>query len=75
MATLRILDSSGDTKLEWSPTDTASVEEVRRRFDELIDNGYYAYAFATPDTERPTMTRSFNPDAHEIITAPRLVGG
>jgi hypothetical protein len=37
---LRILGPSGDTRVEWDLADTDQVDDVRRRFDEIVEQGY-----------------------------------
>lgn len=74
---MRILNEKGDTKLAWDPTDTKSVEKVRKEFDELIAQGWMAFDIKT-DEETGTsgsVTREFNPDAETIIVSRPLVGG
>lgn len=73
MGILNILDPNGHTELTWD-TDRASIEETRRRFDELVRSGYLTY---TTDlhTNESELTRTFRPDAERITAIPPIQGG
>jgi hypothetical protein len=77
--TMRVLSRSGDTATAWDTTDEASVEEVRRQFDELVrGQRNWAYAYPAPvgdKVAKPEIIREFDPTAREIVVAPQLVGG
>lgn len=72
--TLRVLDASGDTRYAWSPTDTASVDEVRTKFDEMV-KGLKYLAYTVPDDgSTGSAIREFDPDVSIVLT-PQMQGG
>lgn len=75
---LHVLDHTGDTALAWDTADTASVEEVRARFNELIKaQGCAAFATTRDDVRGLTGTqiRDFDPALERIIITRPLQGG
>lgn len=74
MGVLRILGPSGDTRVDWAPGDVDSVEEVKRRFDEIIAEGYLVFSL-DDDTKDGTQVRTFAPDVHELRAFRPLAGG
>jgi hypothetical protein len=74
MGVLRILGPSGDTRLEWSATDADSAIEVRRRFDEIVRDGYLVFELDDA-TREGTQVRSFDPAARELRAFRPLAGG
>lgn len=73
MGILNILGPQGHTELTWD-TDEKSVEEIRRRFDELVRSGYLTF---TTDirTNESELTRTFRPEADRITAMPPIQGG
>jgi hypothetical protein len=72
--TMRIINSSGDTKLTWKTKSKAEVEAVRQAFGQFHDQGYSAYAFK--EIGKPgELATEFDPTAQLIIMAPRMAGG
>lgn len=74
MGVLRILGPSGDTRVAWDPADVDGVEDVRRRFDEIIREGYLVFEL-DPHTKEGTQVRSFEPSARELRAFRPLAGG
>jgi len=73
MHVMRILDSTGDTALEWDLRKKGSVEAVKQTFDQIIKEGYMAVRIDSP-TEGEVI-RKFDPTAKEIIVTAPMVGG
>lgn len=74
MAVLRILNASGDERVEWDP-DVADerTARVRALFDAKVGQGWMAYA---PDEAGGgTQLRRFDPRADEIVLQPAIAGG
>lgn len=71
--TMRVIDSTGDTKLEWDTAKKASVKEVREAFGRFHDAGHTAYAFKGDGTG--AVITEFDQTATKIILAPRMAGG
>lgn len=78
MSTLRVLDTTGDTELEWTVTDVVSLEQARKVFNDMVKAGFVAYAINTP-AEGKRVNRSilydFDVLADEIVLTPLLRGG
>lgn len=77
MGILRILDQTGDTKMEWRTEDDASVAAVRAEFDRLVGRQrWYAFARDVGATaDEATLVRSFDERAEEIVLTRPLMGG
>ena len=69
---VRILDRSGDTTLRYDPTDSAAVHDVEQRFRRLMDHNFVAF---DTSTHPGRIIAAFDPNASEIIVAPRFAGG
>ena len=74
MGVLRILGPSGDTRVAWNPAAPDEVADVRRRFDDIIREGYLVFELDT-DTKEGRQVRSFDPDAAELRAFRPLSGG
>ncbi|HKY51505.1 MAG TPA: hypothetical protein VJP45_09635 [Candidatus Limnocylindria bacterium] len=74
MGVLRILGPDGDTRVAWEATDVGSVEDVRRRFDEIVREGYLVFEL-DPETKEGERIRTFDPDASELRAFRPLAGG
>lgn len=73
MATLIVMDHTGDSRHSFNPVDAKALREAQLRFDALTRGGYTA---AVRDADgRPSVIRSFDPTADETLFYPRLVGG
>lgn len=72
---MTILDRSGDTAVLWDRADPEQVEETRRRFDEIIGQGYLAEKTNTGYAQDGEQIREFDPQAQRIVMRPPLVGG
>ena len=74
MGVLRILGPSGDTRVAWDPADLHEVDDVRRRFDEIIRDGYLVFEL-DPQTKEGSQVRTFDPDVRELRAFRPLAGG
>ena len=74
MGVLRILGPSGDVRVAWNPTDADEVADVRRRFDEIIREGYLVFELE-PETKEGRQVRTFDPDVGELRAFRPLAGG
>lgn len=74
MGVLRILGPSGDTRVEWDAADTDQVEEVRRRFDEIIEQGYLVFELDGSSLEG-RQVKGFDPRMGELRAFRPLAGG
>ena len=74
MGVLRILGPDGDARLTWEATDAEEVETVRRRFDEIIREGYLVFEL-DPQTKEGERVRTFDPRTSELRAFRPLAGG
>lgn len=70
---MRIMDPTGDTKIEWDPDNSDEVKAARSTFDALKKKRFMAYAVR--DGGKGEVVSSFNPQERQYILAPPLVGG
>jgi len=71
---LRILGPSGDTRVDWSPAVPGEVEDVRRRFDEIIREGYLVFEL-DEHTKEGRQVRTFDPESKQLRAFRPLAGG
>jgi hypothetical protein len=71
---LRILGPSGDTRLAWNPADIEDVASVRRRFDEIVREGYIVFELEG-NSKEGRQVRTFDPDVRELRAFRPLSGG
>lgn len=74
MGVLRVLNASGDDRVDWD-ADVADERIARARalFEAKVGKGWLAYA---PDEEGGgTQLRRFDPAAPEIVLQPAIAGG
>lgn len=74
MGELRILGPSGDTRVGWDTADAGSVADVRRRFDEIVRDGYLVFELDERSLEGRRVT-SFDPDTKQLRAFRPLAGG
>jgi hypothetical protein len=74
LGVLRILGPSGDTRVAWNPTDLDDVAQVRRRFDEIVREGYLVFEL-DEETKEGRQIRRFEPQAGELRAFRPLAGG
>jgi hypothetical protein len=70
-----ILDRSGHSTLEWDTADKASVDQVRRRFDEVVADGYLIYAVHSKGSGTQVMSSDEVVVAERVIAHLPLAGG
>lgn len=73
MAEQIVMDSTGDTRHNFDPADTAAVQEAEKRFKELTGAGFTPFERTGPGAGK--LVSEFNPNAGETVFRPRLVGG
>ncbi|MCA6124795.1 hypothetical protein J6500_23280 [Bradyrhizobium sp. WSM 1704] len=73
MATILVMDHSGDTRQQFDPNDSEQLAWANARFSELTADGYTAAVRrSSGEVER---VRALDPAAEETLFYPRLVGG
>ncbi|GKQ51067.1 hypothetical protein [Bradyrhizobium sp. Ce-3] len=73
MATILVMDHSGDTRQHFNPEDSEQLTWAHRRFAELTSDGYTAAVRRT--SGEVALVRALDPTAGETLFYPRLVGG
>ena len=74
VSTMHMMDSTGDTRIEWDPSVPAEVEMARKQFIAAKDKKYLIYKTAA-DGSRGELLRTFDPRAERIVCTPQTVGG
>jgi hypothetical protein len=73
MATLVVMDHTGDSRQYFQADDSEALALAEARFKELTSHGYTA---ATRTAEGDAViVKSLDPTAEETLFYPRLVGG
>jgi hypothetical protein len=73
MATLIVMDHTGDSRHQFDPKDSEAVARAEGRFRALIAAGFIAAERTSAGESR--RVKSFDPTAEEVLFFPRLVGG
>lgn len=74
MGVLRILGSGGDETVTWDPSVREDVEETRRRFDEIVTQGYLVFELE-PRTLEGHQVKTFDPSSGELRAFRPMEGG
>lgn len=74
MGELAILDSSGDTRLQWDPGNSSEVKHARDQFDSFRKKGYAAFKVSKSGGQGEQID-SFDPNVQRLILIPPMVGG
>jgi hypothetical protein len=73
MATQIVMDTTGDTRHEFDPSDATAGAEASTRFKQLTGAGYTAAVRRGVGASE--LVRNFDPNADETVFFPRLRGG
>jgi hypothetical protein len=73
-STLHVMDSTGDTRIEWDPSDPVSVKVAREAFETAKKKKHLIYRLDSRG-QRGALMREFDPRAERIIATPQTVGG
>lgn len=74
IGTLRVIDTTGDTKTIWDTENKAEVETAREAFNKMRAKKYIAYR-VKPNGEPGSIMTEFDPNAGMVIMRPQIVGG
>lgn len=74
MGEMRVLDSTGDTKVIWDPENEDETEAAEEQYDSLIKKGFKAFKVSKKGDKGKAM-KEFDSDAGKIIMVPAMVGG
>lgn len=72
--TMKIMDTSGHTQLQWDPNVPNEVQAAKEAFATYVAKGYSAFRVGS-DGEKSTRMEKFDPSAEEMILVPQLKGG
>lgn len=75
MKTIRKLDSSGDTALQFNPADAKATEEARSLFDRLTKEGRVPFAVNRANGQPDAKLKSFDQVENDTVFIPRIQGG
>jgi hypothetical protein len=71
---LCVLDSSGDSRIQWDQSNPEEVAKAQLRFDELKKLGYLAYK-VNKRGDKGEVIDKFDPSAERIVLHAAMVGG
>lgn len=71
---MRILDSSGDTKVVWDSSKPDEVKAARESFEHYRGKGYSIFG-AGAAGEKGSRLEAFDPQVGIMYVVPRTVGG
>lgn len=72
--TMKVLDRSGHKTLTWDPTDVGTQDEVRAKFEEMVQGQHFLAYTLDANKEKGEVIREFDPEA-DIVLAPQNQGG
>jgi predicted HAD superfamily phosphohydrolase YqeG len=67
MGAMKILDQTGDTQIEWDPSDKKQTEEAKSKFKELKDQGYEFFEVAHT---KGKQVKRWSKNLGKLIAAP-----
>ena len=74
MATLFVMDETGDTRLQWHVDNRDEMLAAKARYAELKQKGYAAYS-VDKSGRQGALLHDFDETAERIIMVPPMVGG
>lgn len=78
---MNVMDRTGHTTVTWNPDDPQAVEDAKKKFNEMIRQGYSAFAMnmisenGVKVEEKGRRISEFDPKAGKIMLVPQLRGG
>lgn len=70
---LKVMNRAGHTTMSWSTDLQETVDEANRTFNEMLAQGYTA--FAMHDVATGEQIAEFDATAETIVMIPRMVAG
>lgn len=71
---MRVLDVTGDLKINWDTANADEVAAAREQFDKLKKKGFLAYT-VNKKGDKGEVIAEFDPNAALLIMAPAMRGG
>lgn len=75
MGEMRVLDSTGDTKIIWDPDNDDEVDAAKSQFEILKEKGFSIFKVGKDHEKTGGKLKSFPKAAAKLIAVPALVGG
>jgi hypothetical protein len=72
---LRVMDSTGDTPIQWDPANPEEVSKAEAKFNELKALGFMAYKVGTKGERKREVIQKFDPTAERIVLHSQFMGG
>lgn len=72
---LRVLDSTGDTRIPYDVEDPTSLASARAAFDAAVQKGASAFNVAPGTNDSTKRISSFDESSEETILVPKITGG
>ena len=74
MSELLVLDRTGDTRLQWDPTNHDEVTAAKKKFNEFRKKGYAGFKVNSKGGQGEQLD-AFDPMEERIMLIPPMVGG
>lgn len=74
MGEMRVLNSEGDQKVVWDPSNADQTEVAKMTFDKLKAKNYKAFS-VNKDGSQNKEIKKFNKKAGSLIMVPVIAGG
>ena len=74
MGQIKVMGSTGDTKISWNPDNADEVEQARNTYQSYLNKGYVAFRIIQTDGKGKKML-TFDPLAEKVLLIPPLAGG
>lgn len=72
---LRVLDGTGDTRIEYELENPESLADARRAFDEAVRKGSSVFNVKPGSDETTQRIEDFSKLSEEAIIVPKITGG
>lgn len=71
---MAVMDDTGDSRIQWDPSNAAEVAKAEQRFKDLKAKGFMAYR-VNKAGDKGVVLDKFDPTAERIILHSQMVGG
>ena len=71
---MAVMDDTGDSRIQWDPTNQAEVAKAETKFNELKAKGFMSYR-VNKKGDKGVVLDKFDPAAERIILHSQMVGG
>ena len=75
MGEMRVLDTSGDTKVVWDPDNEDECDAAEAQFNSLIKKGFTAFEVGKRGKKTDDKVTKWDPELGKLIMVPRMQGG